>query len=78
MNHEPFIYERLDEKLLHMAYLYLRFIIQFQLPYISDVASGACEGSLACSTCHVIVMVCSWLLQEFIYIYILLDWAIFK
>lgn len=23
-----------------------------------NMISGACEGSLACSTCHVIVMVC--------------------
>lgn len=35
VNLEPFIYKWLNEKLLNMAYLYLGFIIQFQLPYIS-------------------------------------------
>ena len=28
-------------------------------PHICTLPAGACEGSLACSTCHVIVEVCS-------------------
>ena len=30
-------------------------------PFCLDDSTGACEGSLACSTCHVIIMVCMFI-----------------
>lgn len=30
----------------------------------SKMIAGACEGSLACSTCHVVVMVCCYTLNR--------------
>lgn len=50
---------KLMDELFPCKYVCTHSLLQLRnLISAFNIVSGACEGSLACSTCHVIVMVC--------------------